>query len=87
MDTAERSLGIAVLPLGGDLQVVGIGMSGVCSYMRAVHSNSNLHSHATAALAHRLPQRLLRSFSSDLTHPTICPVLFIMIGMRRPTLT
>jgi hypothetical protein len=33
MDTAERSLGIAVLPLGGDLQVVGIGMSGVCSYM------------------------------------------------------
>ena len=27
----ERAIGVAVLPLGGDLQVVGIGMSGVCS--------------------------------------------------------
>ena len=27
----ERTIGVAVLPLGGDLQVVGIGMSGVCS--------------------------------------------------------
>jgi hypothetical protein len=36
MDTAERSLGIAVLPLGGDLQVVGIGMSGVSSYMLSI---------------------------------------------------